>query len=306
MEFFATALNQIVSFFVSIVTLLLPLTSSGATALSPAPQPPALVQVGNQTQELKIMSFNVLVGGEGEKSPASRLEGVKQTILLEMPDSVGLQEANEFWRCTLGWELRDKYAVACNYGRQLGFSEGSPILYRKDKYVCIAQGWFWLSDRPDIYSMGWGASVTRLAGWALLMDKSTGFRYYHYNAHFDHISELARTNSAALLANRINARNQPTVLTGDFNANPSSQAYAYLIAGGLQDSRLLAAQADSGRSYHGYSGASTSTGDPIDFVMANQYLRSVSKYAIIHNRFNGIYPSDHFAIVSTLTMAQRA
>ena len=218
-------IRKIVAFFVSTVTWLLPITSNGSTKVAEKPQAPAIRQMTDKkTQELTIMSFNVLVRGEGDLTPENRFNGVVQTIRSQTPDSFGLQEADEFWRIKLKWELNDTYAVAGNYGRQLGWHEGAPIFYNKKKFLCLAQGTFWLSDTPFIYSMGWDASVTRICSWALLRDKDSGFTYVHYNAHFDHISATARTNSAALVVERINKYKLPTVLTGDFNCYPDSTA----------------------------------------------------------------------------------
>ncbi len=297
--------QKVISFLVSIIILLLPLTSSGSMELSDPPKPPKRISIfpANKTEQVKIMSFNVLGVGSGDHSPENRLNGVVQTIRDQMPDSFGLQEASDYWRSALKKELRDVYAEAGNYGRHLGLNEGTPIFYRKDKFICLAQGVFWLSDRPLIYSNGWDTSVPRIAAWALLIDKSTGFTYYHYNTHFDHIGELARTNSAALMAKKMNRKNTPAVLTGDFNCKPDSRAYAYFTAGELADTRLLAAKADAGRTYHGYKNEDPKKGQPIDFIFARaNCLDSVESYSIVRTQYDRKYPSDHFAIVSVLTL----
>ncbi|MDR3313666.1 MAG: endonuclease/exonuclease/phosphatase family protein [Oscillospiraceae bacterium] len=298
--------QKVISFLVSIIVTLLPLTSFGSMELSPAPEPPgqsSSILSSGKTETLKIMSFNVLGVGTGDRSPENRLSGVAQTIRDQLPDSFGLQEASDYWRWTLKEELSDLYAEAGNYGRHLGLNEGTPIFYLKDKFVCLAQGVFWLSDRPLLYSNGWDTSVPRIAAWALLVDKATGFAYIHYNTHFDHIGELARTNSAALMTEKLNSVKLPAVLTGDFNCKPDSVAYSYFTAGGLADARLLAAKADKGRTYHGYKGEDIRTGQPIDFIFTRQScLESVESYAIIHTQYGGQYPSDHFAIMATLTL----
>ncbi|MCL2107160.1 MAG: endonuclease/exonuclease/phosphatase family protein [Oscillospiraceae bacterium] len=287
---------------IAIVSLILPFTSTCSTQLVPPPGPPVYEAYEDAlVQELKIMSFNIYGPGTGDKKPENRMNGIVSTILEEMPDSVGLQEATDYFRYKLKRELCDSYAMACDYGRHQGLGEGVPILYRKDKYECLDSGVFWLSEKPCVLSMSWGTSLPRIAAWALLRDKETGFSYVHYNAHFDHQSEAARVNSAALLANRINARNAPAVLTGDFNCEPDSQAYDYLMQAELRDTAALAGEADSGCSYHGYSGETQ--GVPIDFIMANHYLRGVAGYQILRDSYDGLFPSDHFAVMATLTLA---
>ena len=74
----------------------------------------------------------------------------------------------------------------------------------------------------------------------------------------------------------------------------------------MKDSRLRAATKDSGRTFHNYDDGSSRQNNPIDYIMANeQYLRSVSSYRIIKDKYDGKYPSDHFAIVAKLTLANK-
>ncbi|MDR1465860.1 MAG: endonuclease/exonuclease/phosphatase family protein [Oscillospiraceae bacterium] len=288
---------------IAFLTSLLALTSSGAMALLPPPAAPPAPRISAQTQEITVMSFNVYNAGSGDKSPEKRLDGVIAAIRSEMPDSFGLQEATEFWRFKLWWALRKEYTMVESRGAVFGLAEADPIFYRKDKYKVLDSGHFWLSDRPNISSIGWDAMYARTAVYAVLEDKQTGFVYVHYNTHFDHVGDLARTNSAALVAESINRQGLPAVLTGDLNALPSSKAYSYLKQGGLKDARLLAAAADKGRTFHGYTGTDPKTGDPVDYILANGYLRSVRRYHILRDKYNGNYPSDHFAVAATLTLA---
>ncbi|MCL1952676.1 MAG: endonuclease/exonuclease/phosphatase family protein, partial [Oscillospiraceae bacterium] len=177
--------------------------------------------------------------------------------------------------------------------------EGTPIFYRQDKYELVDQGVFWLSDRPCIPSKGWDTSLPRITGWAVLRDKETGFTYAHFNTHFDNRGELARTNSARLVADRINARSLPTVLTGDLNVTPGSTPTQYLEAGGLIDLRKEALDSDTGGTFHGYRAG---TGI-LDYIYANHYLRGAAQFKVIRDEYDGQYPSDHFAVSATLTLA---
>ena len=270
-----------------------------APAAAPAPQ----FKQG-KAQDLKVMSFNVWINGTGERSRENRLPWVAQTILSEMPDVVGLQEAHEFWRNGLSAALKDRYAMSWNFGRDdwRGSGEGTPILYLKDKYRLVSQGIFWLRELPLWPGKAWGADLNRMAAWALLTDKSTGFSFLAVNTHLDHQSDLARSNGAALITNFINKMNLPTVLTGDMNNTPSSTAATYYKQGGLIHTAAVAQSAYGARTFHGYGSADITTGEPIDYVFANGYLQSVASYRVLHGQFNGNYPSDHFAIVSQLTL----
>jgi endonuclease/exonuclease/phosphatase family metal-dependent hydrolase len=189
--------------------------------------------------------------------------------------------------------------VACNKGRLFGAHEGTPIFYRRDKYDLVRQGVFWLSERPGIASIGWDASCPRIAAWAVLRDKRTGFTYAHFNTHFDHKGRIAMANSARMMADRINALGLPAVLTGDLNDQPGSLPMEYLAAGGLKDLRTAAAATDNGDTFHGYGGE----GKIIDYIYANHSLREAARYKVIRDEYGGMYPSDHFAVAATFTLA---
>ena len=281
---------------------LLPLTSRGrGTVLESPPAAPEMPEKPDRrTQTLKIMSYNVLCRMGGEYGLARRYNGVLRTILGEMPDSIGLQEAHELWKGPLKRDLKAHYAMACGHGRLFGVHEAMPVFYLKEKYQAVRQGWFWLSQRPGISSIGWDASCPRICGWVVLRDKKTGFTYAHFNTHLDHKGPIAMANGARLVAGRINAMGLPAVLTGDLNEVPGSRPMQYLEAGGLVDLRFAAKKSDEGPTFHGYDDKDLKA---IDYVYANGYLREAAEFKVMQDRYDGIYPSDHWAVCGKLVLA---
>ena len=280
---------------------LLPLTSRGGKEIYDPPNPPDIPHARDlMTRELRIMSYNVYCRTGGALGLGNRYNGVLQTIRSEMPDSFGLQEAHELWRGPLKKDLADIYGVACNKGRVFGFHEGAPIFYKKDKYELVREGVFWLSEHPGISSIGWDAACPRIAGWAVLQEKNSGFRYAHFNTHLDHKGPVAMANGARLMADRINALGLPAVLTGDLNCEPGSRPMEYLKAGGLKDLRFEAAKSDAGPTFHGYDDR---PGTVIDYVYSNHCLRGCAEFKVIRDEYDWMYPSDHFAVSAALTLA---
>src|SRR5690606_41419680 len=55
-----------------------------------------------------------------------------------------------------------------------------------------SQGQFYLSETPDRSSYGWDAAAIRLCNWVLFNDRNTGRNFFVFNAHFDHIGQVAR------------------------------------------------------------------------------------------------------------------
>jgi endonuclease/exonuclease/phosphatase family metal-dependent hydrolase len=133
----------------------------------------------------------------------------------------------------------------------------------------------------------------------VLRDRETGFTYAHFNTHLDHRGPAAMANGARLVAGRVGALGLPAVLTGDMNGEPGSVSIGYLRAGGLTDLRFAAENSDTGPTFHGYDGSAT----VIDYVFANHYLRGAREFKVIRDAYDGTYPSDHFAVRATLTLA---
>ena len=255
------------------------------------------------SQDMKIMSYNIKITGDGLRSNENRLPLIVETLQNGAPDSFGLQEADKAWVESISAELSD-YAYIAKY-RDDGVSEGesSPIFYLKDKYELVDSGFFWLSQTPDEPSMGWDAACNRITSYAILKDKSTGFTYAHFNTHLDHVGNVAQAESIALISAKIAeiAPDIPVVMTGDFNFTEGSYNYETILKTGLKDSKYMAAEYDDHATYHGYSVLPINT-KPIDFVFVNGYCSSVKSYSINSDFTHYMLASDHFPITVELTL----
>ena len=87
------------------------------------------------------------------------------------------------------------------------------------------------------------------------------------------------------------------------NAKENTLMYERILDSGLRDTKYLAAESDSGATYHGYAWLDKWNDEPIDYIFVNGYCTSVASYQILDNQIDGIYPSDHYPVVSHLTMA---
>lgn len=119
---------------------------------------------------------------------------------------------------------------ACSgHGRDDGAEKGEQIafFYKKDAFELLDAGRFWLSETPDEPSVGWDADLWRICGWVKLERKSGGAPFYVFGVHFDHRGAKARQESARLVLRKIGeiAGDARVFLTGDFNADQSSETY---------------------------------------------------------------------------------
>jgi endonuclease/exonuclease/phosphatase family metal-dependent hydrolase len=185
--------------------------------------------------ELRVVSFNLRyenLEDEGWQAWKNRLDRVVGAIRFAKPDIMGVQEALHGQAADLRASLPDYdfFGVGRDDGDRKG--EYSAILYKRDRFERLDGGTFWLSDYPEKPgSITWGNDCVRIATWARFRDLKTGRCFYHFNTHWDHRSDNAREHSALLIASRIDQRahmEDPVVLTGDFNANESTDAVRYL------------------------------------------------------------------------------
>ncbi|BAV04075.1 Por secretion system C-terminal sorting domain-containing protein [Filimonas lacunae] len=177
------------------------------------------------------------------------------------------------------------------------------ILYNTERVLLQSSGQFWLSPTPDVESIGWDAKFKRACIWARFKDRKTSQEFYVFNTHFDHVGAVARTNSAALVLQRIAsiAGNTPAMFMGDLNATQYDSIYTSLNnAGLLKDCYNLA-----------YRNLERERGTTSDFDM---YLRNkkridhifltntlqASEYNVLTDTYNGKTASDHYAVLAKI------
>jgi len=190
-------------------------------------------------------------------------------------------------------------------GRDDGVQAGehSAIFYKADKFKLLKQGNFWLSTITDKPNKGWDAVLPRICTWGEFEEIKTGFKFYFFNLHMDHIGVVARRESAKLVLSKVTAMagNIPTILTGDFNVDQTSESYNVVNNSGLlRDSYELApiklAYDDS---YNAFNVNKNNGNSRIDHIFVTKHFK-VKRYAILTNTFHGRIPSDHYPVVAIM------
>lgn len=171
-------------------------------------------------------------------------------------------------------------------GRDDGATKGeyAPIFYKKSRIECLNNGTFWLSETPDsVGSKGWDAALPRICTWAFLEDKTSGWKFWVFNLHLDHVGQKARVESARLVLRRISEMcdNAPFVLTGDFNVNQHSEVYAELVGSRKLFDTYESAHhrmAENG-SFNGFR-TTTYGNERIDHIFVSNHFQ-VNRYGIL-------------------------
>lgn len=246
--------------------------------------------------ELKAMSFNILASS----ATAERKLSVTQTIVNNLPDTIGVQEASTEWMTYLNSKLGGLYANVGN-GRDGGAAgEHCAIFYRKDRFELIETGTKWLSDTPDTVSKYSESTLNRILTYAILLEKSSNTKILYVNTHLEHGKAVeARDKQIKIVMEFLKGYTQyPIVLTGDFNSSQTTDVYK-LVTATLADSSQIAKTAEIFHTFHKY-GVSSSY---LDYIFVTKQSIAVSHYRVVVEPANGMLPSDHYPLLIKYSIA---
>lgn len=208
-------------------------------------------------------------------------------VNFEDPDIFGTQEVlhDQIIDLKAGLDGYDYIGVGRDDGKEAG--EYECIWYKKDRIKLLDEGHFWLSETPEKPGLGWDAACVRICTWGKFRQKGTGFTFYYFNLHMDHVGIVARREAAKLAVKKISeiAKNAPVILTGDFNVDQNNEIYNTFVGSGiLKDSFTAAVQkfAENG-TFNSYD-PNMKTDSRIDHIFVSPAF-TVDHYAVMTNGY---------------------
>ncbi len=272
-------------------------------------QPVAAQEAGDACQ-LKVMTFNIRYNNPGDGADAwPHRKDMVANVIREHADIVGLQEAQldqiqDLEQRLAGFKW---YGVGRDDGKDGG--EFCPIFYRAERFDVLKKQTFWLSETPQVPgSKGWDTAITRLMTMVQFRHRSSGTSFWMINTHFDHRGPVARENSGRIIREHFNrlGKELPIVVTGDFNALPTSKPYQVMTGEGdgqaLLDSRTICQQAPQGPDSTWCGFQQVIPGRRIDFIFVWPGM-DVLSHRTLDDRVDERFPSDHLPVVVQLRLA---
>ena len=246
------------------------------------------------------MTYNIRLDTEtdGINMWDNRREGIVSLIKEEDVDILGIQEGLPSQIEYLSKKLDDYSMIG--EGRDGGNNgEYSAIYYKSKKMNLIETETFWLSETPEIPSIGWDAAINRITTLGLFKMVNSNMDVLVYNSHFDHLGKIAREKSAVLILDHIkenNYQNMPLIVMGDFNANPDDLPIE-LLSEELNDSfKILPIENPIG-TYNGFD-LDSNLLDRIDYIFTKNI--KITNYKHLDRKLSsGLWPSDHLPILIT-------
>lgn len=250
--------------------------------------------------KLRVATYNIRMDAveDGDWGWAARKEHVLDLITYQEWDLFGIQEALPHQLLDLK-TLNDYTFIGTAREDGINNGEYNGVFYKKDRFECLEEKTFWLSETPDVPSIHPTAGCHRLCVLGLFQDKESGQRFVFGDTHLDHVSEEARELGAQLIIDYGLAafKQYPTILVGDFNAEPTEAAYQ-LLTSKLDDSRYF----DEVFTY-GPNGTFNEFryvcpwNDlvEIDYIFVSKTIK-VKKVGTLTHSVDNKFPSDHFPV----------
>ena len=254
----------------------------------------------NSPEKINIMTYNIRLDTEadGINMWDNRKEGVLSLIKEESVDILGIQEGLPSQIEYLSKEL-DGYSMI-GEGRD-GWNNGeySAIYYRNKKMNLIETETFWLSETPEMPSIGWDAAINRIVTLGIFKIKKSKKELIVYNTHFDHIGKIAREKSVGVILKHIKEndfQNRPLIVMGDFNLSPEDLPIE-LLSKELNDSFKLFPVKNPVGTFNGFD-LDSKLLDRIDYIFTKNI--KITNYKHLNKKLpSGLWPSDHLPILIT-------
>ena len=268
----------------------------------------SLPDVEEEGIHIKVSSYNIRYAAAADETTGNgwniRKTALANLIRTHNFDIVGTQEGNFSQMGDLLALMPEYDYVGYPYAGASSQNHTASIVYKKAEFEVLDHGVFWYSETPDIQSIGWDATDTRICSWAKMKHKTSGQEFYFFNSHFYWQYVTAKRNSGAVMVQKIQeivTDNLPVISVGDLNSTPSTPQMLDIFTL-LSDAYDLTETPRSGPEGTNLGGGvfEGTPGGRIDYILVNNRVRVLS-YAVLTDSYNnGRYPSDHLPVSSNL------
>lgn len=249
---------------------------------------------------INAISFNLRYRDDPNQNSIDERAPRLHSILAKYDaDILCFQEISKAWQPHLEADYGNDYDMYLQYRNETVDIEAVSTLWKKDKFICLNKGCFWLSDTPEVESRGWDEvyNCYRICTYVILQEKETEKTFTVFNTHYG-FGDKGQTDSCKLVyeySKKISA--YPTLVLGDFNMNPESPAYATMIQY-FRDVNSCTAN-DWRATWHGYE-PHVITSAHIDYCFIDEMITPL-KHSLIIDTVDGKFPSDHYGLYCSLS-----
>lgn len=251
------------------------------------------------SQNIKIVSFNLRsqYKGDGINAFIHRAGMIYDKIQEQKPDVVSFQEVIEPHYDLLP-KLMPDYTFLGQFREADYTGEGVFTAIRTADWLPIFYDVFWISPTPHVPASRFEdqSHCPRICVVTALRHKSSGNFIRVCNIHLDHVGESARVKGIRCVLDKMTEYDRelpmPTLLLGDFNAEPGSETIR--VTDASTEPKLYDLTGHIPSTFHGYG---EYTPGKIDYIYATETLKNaVGEVSIWDDEHCGIYLSDHYPV----------
>ena len=257
--------------------------------------------VTSLTSQTSIMTYNIRYANAGDKENSwdNRKEEVVDLLQYYQPNIFGVQEGLIGQVVFIDQHLVNHVytGVGRDDGKQGG--EFTAIFYDTTQVDLLDSKTYWLSETPEVPSVGWDASFRRIVTIGTFFRKSQDDTLIVFNCHFDNNGRIARNNSANQIVQYIinnKLTDNKIAVIGDFNCSGDEEPVR-ILKSLLQDASITGVT-------HPYGPVGTFNGFDtdkvpdwkIDYVFVRN-TEVLSHRVIDDRRKNNLWPSDHLPVL---------
>ncbi|WP_026775683.1 endonuclease/exonuclease/phosphatase family protein [Polaribacter sp. Hel_I_88] len=254
-----------------------------------------------ETESLKVMTYNIRldVASDGENAWTKRKDFLISQIKFYEPTVFGVQEARPNQMVDINSNLSTySFIGQARDGKNIG--EYSAIFYDSTRVSFSNERTFWLSETPEKISKGWDAAYPRICTYGLMSFLNSEEKIWVFNTHLDHKGKEAQLNGMKLIEaeiKKVNTKNYPVIIMGDFNVTPESELISNLKIN-FNDAKELAGANAFGQegTFNGFK-FQDSIKNRIDYIFISKKANiNLKKYGVLTDSKDLKYPSDHFPV----------
>jgi len=251
-------------------------------------------------QDIVIMSFNIRCISDqdtGNKFWKIRMPYIRKVLEDENPDIIGFQEVKVKQFNYLKRILRTFDYEYCKRDEKVD-GEANPVFFKVDRFTLIAKNTFWLSIPYDAMSNSFHGSCNRICSYVYLKDMTSNKMFLVFNTHLDHKVEEARIKGIKLIKDMVkelNVQTIPHLIIGDMNDFYNSKTINELFSTYIDASKLK--NNPNEFTFHDYG----TKKEKIDFIALSKNITQLD-YKVVTNKYNDIYPSDHYPIETIIKL----
>lgn len=261
---------------------------------------------GKVTAEFKVGSYNIRNPAKSDITTGNgwdiRKKPLTDLIKKHDFDIFGVQEPYQNQIDDLNELMIGYDNVTAPYATQSLLA----IYYKENMFNVLDKGMFWLSETPDVPSIGWDSDELRVVHWAKFVHKESKIEFYFFNTHFYWRYETARKNSGPLSARKIKeiAGSIPVVFVGDLNSRPTTSQIERLKVD-LNDTFDISETPLKGPNKTNLPGGvfEGALSGRIDYIFVSKDIK-VKDITIHDDKYgeNNRYPSDHLPLSSNIIL----